>query len=67
MGLDGKSKDVWTERVRLLASYQVNADLTRKALKPDETACTPSRPSSSPLSDLTPKGVIPQLKGCDEL
>jgi len=27
----GESKDVWTERVRLLAPYQVNADLMRMA------------------------------------
>jgi ornithine carbamoyltransferase len=27
----GESKDVWTERVRLLAPYQVNADLMRQA------------------------------------
>jgi ornithine carbamoyltransferase len=27
----GEAKDVWTERVRLLAPYQVNADLLRKA------------------------------------
>ena len=32
----GKSKDVWTERVRLLAPYQVNADLTCKALNPED-------------------------------
>ena len=30
----GESKDVWTERVRLLAPDQVNADLMRKALNP---------------------------------
>jgi ornithine carbamoyltransferase len=30
----GESKDVWTERVRLLAPYQVNADLMRKARNP---------------------------------
>jgi ornithine carbamoyltransferase len=30
----GESKDVWTERVRLLAPYQVNADLMRKAHNP---------------------------------
>jgi len=30
----GESKDVWTERVRLLAPYQVNADLMRKAHTP---------------------------------
>jgi ornithine carbamoyltransferase len=34
----GESKDVWAERVRMLAPYQVNADLMRK--------CT-TRPSSS--------------------
>jgi ornithine carbamoyltransferase len=27
----GEAKDVWTERVRMLAPYQVNADLLRKA------------------------------------
>jgi ornithine carbamoyltransferase len=27
----GEAKDVWTERVRVLAPYQVNADLMRKA------------------------------------
>ena len=27
----GEAKDVWTERVRVLAPYQVNADLLRKA------------------------------------
>jgi ornithine carbamoyltransferase len=27
----GEAKDVWAERVRLLAPYQVNADLLRKA------------------------------------
>jgi ornithine carbamoyltransferase len=30
----GEAKDVWTERVRLLAPYQVNADLVRKARNP---------------------------------
>jgi Aspartate/ornithine carbamoyltransferase, Asp/Orn binding domain/Cation transport ATPase (P-type) len=30
----GESKDVWTERVRLLAPYQVNADLMQKARNP---------------------------------
>jgi ornithine carbamoyltransferase len=30
----GESKDVWTERVRLLAPYQVNADLMRKTRNP---------------------------------
>jgi ornithine carbamoyltransferase len=30
----GEAKDVWTERVRLLAPCQVNADLMRKALNP---------------------------------
>jgi ornithine carbamoyltransferase len=30
----GEAKDVWTERVRLLAPYQVNADLMRKAHNP---------------------------------
>jgi ornithine carbamoyltransferase len=30
----GESKDVWTERVWLLAPYQVNADLMRKAHNP---------------------------------
>ncbi len=30
----GESKDVWAERVRLLAPYQVNADLMRKAGNP---------------------------------
>jgi acyl-phosphate glycerol 3-phosphate acyltransferase len=30
----GESKDVWTERVRVLTPYQVNADLMRKAGNP---------------------------------
>jgi ornithine carbamoyltransferase len=30
----GESKDVWTERARVLAPYQVNADLLRKARNP---------------------------------
>ena len=30
----GEAKDVWTERVRLLAPYQVNADLIRKTRNP---------------------------------
>jgi ornithine carbamoyltransferase len=30
----GESKDVWAERVRVLAPYQVNADLMRKAHNP---------------------------------
>ena len=30
----GESKDVWTERVRVLTPYQVNADLMRKAHNP---------------------------------
>ena len=30
----GEAKDVWTERVRLLAPYQVNADLMRMARNP---------------------------------
>jgi ornithine carbamoyltransferase len=30
----GESKDVWTERVRVLTPYQVNADLMRKANNP---------------------------------
>ena len=30
----GEAKDVWTERVRLLAPYQVNADLLGKARNP---------------------------------
>jgi len=30
----GEAKDVWAERVRLLAPYQVNADLMRKARNP---------------------------------
>jgi ornithine carbamoyltransferase len=30
----GESKDVWSERVRLLAPYQVNADLIRKTRNP---------------------------------
>ena len=30
----GEAKDVWTERVRLLTPYQVNADLLRKARNP---------------------------------
>ncbi len=30
----GESKDVWAERVRLLAPYQINADLLRKARNP---------------------------------
>jgi ornithine carbamoyltransferase len=30
----GEAKDVWTERVRLLAPYQVNADLMGKARNP---------------------------------
>jgi len=30
----GEAKDVWAERVRLLALYQVNADLMRKARNP---------------------------------
>jgi ornithine carbamoyltransferase len=30
----GESKEVWAERVRLLAPYQVNADLLRKARNP---------------------------------
>jgi ornithine carbamoyltransferase len=30
----GESKDVWTERVRVLTPYQVNADLLRKAHNP---------------------------------
>ena len=30
----GESKDVWTERVKLLTPYQVNADLMRKARNP---------------------------------
>jgi ornithine carbamoyltransferase len=30
----GESKDVWAERVRMLAPYQVNADLMRKARNP---------------------------------
>jgi ornithine carbamoyltransferase len=30
----GEPKDVWTERVRVLAPYQVNADLMRKAGNP---------------------------------
>ncbi len=30
----GEGKDVWAERVRLLAPYQVNADLMRKARNP---------------------------------
>jgi ornithine carbamoyltransferase len=30
----GESKDVWTERVRVLTPYQVNADLMRKADNP---------------------------------
>jgi ornithine carbamoyltransferase len=44
----GEAKDVWAERVRLLAPYQVNADLVRKARNP-----AVSRPSSSPPSDST--------------
>jgi ornithine carbamoyltransferase len=31
VGLHGEAKDVWTERVRLLIPYQVNADLMRMA------------------------------------
>jgi ornithine carbamoyltransferase len=30
----GEAKDVWTDRVRLLTPYQVNADLLRKARNP---------------------------------
>ena len=30
----GESKDVWTERVKVLTPYQVNADLMRKARNP---------------------------------
>ena len=30
----GKAKDVWTERVKFLAPYQVNADLLRQARNP---------------------------------
>jgi ornithine carbamoyltransferase len=30
----GEAKDVWAERVKLLAPYQVNADLLRKARNP---------------------------------
>jgi ornithine carbamoyltransferase len=30
----GEAKDVWTDRVRLLTPYQVNADLLRKAKNP---------------------------------
>jgi ornithine carbamoyltransferase len=30
----GEAKDVWSERVRLLAPYQVNADLIRKTRNP---------------------------------
>jgi ornithine carbamoyltransferase len=30
----GEAKDVWAERVRMLAPYQVNADLMRKARNP---------------------------------
>jgi len=30
----GEAKDVWTERVRVLTPYQVNADLLRKARNP---------------------------------
>ena len=30
----GESKDVWTERVRVLTPYQVNADLMREAGNP---------------------------------
>ena len=54
----GEAKDVWAERVRLLAPYQVNADLMRKARNPavkfmhclPAFHCTRSRPSSSPPS-----------------
>jgi ornithine carbamoyltransferase len=31
----GESKDVWTERVKVLTPYQVNADLMRKARNPN--------------------------------
>jgi ornithine carbamoyltransferase len=57
----GESKDVWTERVKVLTPYQVNADLMRKARNPavkfmhclPAFHCTRSRPSSSPPSDST--------------
>jgi len=57
----GEAKDVWADRVRLLAPYQVNADLMRKARNPavkfmhclPAFHCTRSRPSSSPPSDST--------------
>ena len=34
MGVDGEPKDVWTDRVRILTPYQVNAALLDKAGNP---------------------------------
>ncbi|WP_269459658.1 Rossmann-fold NAD(P)-binding domain-containing protein [Allokutzneria albata] len=45
----GESKDVWTERVRLLAPYQVSAELLRKTGNPavEFMGCLPAFPDKS--------------------
>jgi ornithine carbamoyltransferase len=65
----GEAKDVWAERVRLLAPYQVNADLMRKTRNPAVKFmhCLPPSttriPSAAPAcpAELTPSRVIPQV------
>ena len=45
----GEAKDVWADRVRLLAPYQVNADLLRKASgSRPSSSCTACPPSTTP-------------------
>ncbi len=44
----GEPKDVWTERVRLLKPYQVNAALMRSTGNPGSSSCTACRRSTIP-------------------
>jgi hypothetical protein len=38
LGLDGAPKEVWAERAKLLAPYQVNAELARRYRRAAQSA-----------------------------